>query len=117
MKYNLIDEENVSNLRTFFNDALKALENLENTIEKEELKNSIFLLQILLDINVKLTSIYNNQNTNEIDFDKEISLLEIYSKSHLNLWDTRNIHEGYKMSNQRILWLKEVLALAKTERS
>ena len=114
---NLIDDDNVSSLREFFDDALKTLENLENSIEKEELKNSIFLLQILLDINVKLTSIYNNQNTNEIDFEKEISLLEIYSKSHLNLWDTRNIHEGYKMSNQRILWLKEVLALAKTERS
>lgn len=117
MKHNLIDEDNVSSLREFFDDALKTLENIENSIEKEELKNSIFLLQILLDINVKLTSIYNNQNTNEIDFEKEISLLEIYSKSHLNLWDTRNIHEGYKMSNQRILWLKEVLALAKTERS
>lgn len=117
MKYNLIESDNVIKLKDFFNEALSTLEQIENTQEVEELKNSIFLLQILLDINVKLTVIYNNQIENEIDFEKEISLLDIYSKSHLNLWNTRNIHEGYKISNQRILWLKEILALAKTERS
>ena len=53
----------------------------------------------------------------EIDFSKEISLLEIYSNTHLKLWNARNIHAGYKMSNQRILWLMQLLALVKKERS
>lgn len=109
MKYNLIDSINVKKLSDFFESALTTLEGMENTLIVEELKNSIFLLQILLDINVKLTIIYKNED--EIDFQKEISLLEIYSEKHLKLWDARNIHEGYKMSNQRILWLKNLLAL------
>lgn len=117
MKYNLIDDENVTKLRKFFDEALFILEENENVLEVNELKNSIFLLKTLLDINVKLTSIYNNQNEDEIDFQNEISLLEIYSNTHLKLWDARNIHAGYKMSNQRILWLMQVLALAKKERS
>ena len=117
MKYNLIADENVTKLRKFFDEALFILEENENVLEVNELKNSIFLLQILLDINVKLTIIYNNQNEDEIDFDKEISLLEIYSNTHLKLWNARNIHAGYKMSNQRILWLIQVLALVKKERS
>ena len=117
MKYNLISEENVNKLREFFDEALFILEENENVLEVNELKNGIFLLQTLLDINVKLTIIYNNQNEDEIDFDKEISLLDVYSKTHLKLWNARNIHAGYKMSNQRILWLIQVLALVKKERS
>ena len=117
MKYNLIAEENVNKLREFFDEALFILEENENVLEVNELKNGIFLLQTLLDINVKLTIIYNNQNEDEIDFDKEISLLDVYSKTHLKLWNARNIHAGYKMSNQRILWLIQVLALVKKERS
>ena len=117
MNYNLIVDENVTKLRKFFDEALFILEENENVLEVNELKNSIFLLNTLLDINVKLTSIYTNQNEDEIDFQNEISLLEIYSNTHLKLWDARNIHAGYKMSNQRILWLMQVLALAKKERS
>ena len=117
MKYVLIDEENVTKLREFFDEALFILEENENVLEVNELKNSIFLLKTLLDINVKLTIIYNNQNEDEVDFSKEISLLEIYSNTHLKLWNARNIHAGYKMSNQRILWLMQLLALAKKERS
>lgn len=117
MKYNLIDDENVTKLRKFFDEALFILEENENVLEVNELKNSIFLLKILLDINVKLTIIYNNQNEDEIDFKNEISLLEIYSNTHLKLWNARNIHAGYKISNQRILWLMQLLALAKKERS
>ncbi len=117
MKYNLIEEENVSKLREFFDEALLILEENENVLEVNELKNSIFLLKTLLDINVKLTVIYNNQNEDEIDFKNEISLLEIYSNIHMKLWSARNIQAGYKMSNQRILWLMQVLALAKMERS
>ena len=112
MKNNLIPEENVTKLREFFDEALFILESNENVLEVNELKNSIFLLQTLLDINVKLTIIYNNQNEDEIDFKNEISLLEIYSNTHLKLWNARNIHAGYKMSNQRILWLMQLLALA-----
>lgn len=117
MKYNLIKEENIVKLREFFDEALFILEENENVLEVNELKNSIFLLKTLLDINVKLTIIYNNQNEDEIDFEKEISLLEVYSNTHLKLWNARNIHAGYKMSNQRILWLIQVLALVKKERS
>ena len=117
MKYVLIDEENVAKLREFFDEALFILEENENVLEVNELKNSIFLLKTLLDINVKLTIIYNNQNEDEIDFSKEISLLEIYSNTHLKLWNARNIHAGYKMSNQRFLWLMLLLALAEKERS
>lgn len=117
MKYNLIDDENVTKLREFFDEALFILKENENVLEVNELKNSIFLLKTLLDINVKLTIIYNNQNEDEIDFENEISLLEIYSNTHLKLWNARNIDAGYKMSNQRILWLGHVLALAKKERS
>ncbi len=113
MKYNLIDEENIKNLREFFDSALSVLADYESALVVDEIKNSIFLLKILLDINVKLTIIYK-QNEDEIDFQKEISLLEIYSKEHLKLWNTRNIHAGYKMSNQRILWLKSLLVSMKS---
>lgn len=115
MRYNLIETENIKKLHEFFDHALNLLNDFENVLIIEELKNSIFLLKTLLDINVKLTIIYK-QNEDEIDFQNEISLLEIYSKKHLRLWNARNIHEGYKMSNQRILWLKNLLALMKTER-
>lgn len=116
MQHVLIPEENIEGLRKFFDDALIYLEENENVLEKEELKNSIFLLQILLDINVKFTVIYKNQNNETIDFQNEISLLNVYSTNHLKLWNMRNIHDGYKMSNQRILWLIQVLALVKQER-
>ena len=116
MQHVLIPEENIEGLKKFFDDALIYLEENENVLEKEELKNSIFLLQILLDINVKFTVIYKNQNNETIDFQNEISLLNVYSTNHLKLWNMRNIHDGYKMSNQRILWLIQVLALVKQER-
>lgn len=112
MKYNLIDEENIAQLRCFFDSQLKILNTFESALVVDEIKNSIFLLKILIDINVKLTIIYK-KNEDEIDFQKEISLLEIYSEEHLKLWNARNVPAGYKMSNQRILWLKNLLALMK----
>ena len=96
---NLSDNEH--NLITEMLNSISQIKNILSTMTKSE----------------RLAWFRSKQFPHKIDFEKEISLLEIYSKSHLNLWDTRNIHEGYKMSNQRILWLKEVLALAKTERS
>lgn len=117
MQHVLIPEENIEGLRRFFDEFLLKLEENENVLEVQELKNSIFLLKTLLDINVKFTIIYNNQKEDEIDFQNEISLLNVYSTNHLKLWNMRNIHDGYKMSNQRILWLIQVLALVKQERS
>lgn len=115
MKYNLIDEVNIKQLSEFFDSAQSVLDSFEDTLVVNEIKNSIFLLKILLDINVKLTIIYK-QNEDEIDFQKEISLLKIYSEEHLKLWNARNIHAGYKMSNQRILWLTDLLASMKNRK-
>lgn len=107
MKYNLVNDENINLLNKLFSSSLKTLDEIPNSIEVEEVKNTIFLLQILLEINKKLSLIINEKTI--VHFEKEINLLKTYSDVHKKLWYARNNHAGFKMSNQRILWLEEIL--------
>lgn len=111
---NLIDESNLNLIKISFAKAQKLLVFAKESLEKDELENSLYLLNILVSVNEKLTKIKNNLS---VDFDDEIDKLKKYLIKHEQLWLMRNIEYGYKKSADRIVWLIEILnKLARKEK-
>lgn len=113
MKSYLIEKDNLISLRNFFKQEKDKLDSLPNCLDKEELLNNIYLLDTLTYVNEKLSKIIVDGE--RVSFASEIDKLNIYSNNHLKLWNARNIEAGYVLSNQRIVWLQEILALQEKE--
>ena len=73
---------------------------------QKEMKNSLFLLETLLEINESLKNYLNNYIVN---FDKVINKLNHYLDVHKQLWLARNIEEGYAFSSIHIESLIDML--------
>ena len=111
---NLIDEPNLNMLKISFAKAQKLLVFAKESLEKDELLNSLHLLNVLVSVNEKLAKIKNNLS---VDFNDEIDELKKYLIKHEQLWLMRNIEYGYKKSADRIVWLIEILnELARKEK-
>lgn len=103
MKSNFIEESNLKKLNDLFDECENILgDTATDDLVGNEIETTIFLLRILLKINYKLQK-------NEVNYQEEIKQLEIYESKHKNLWCYRNKEAGLKFSNQRIVWLKEIL--------
>lgn len=109
----LIDSNNIIKLKDFFKEKMDKLDSLDEEKEKEELLNSIYLLNILTLINEKMRKILIDGEI--VSFEEEIEKLSIYSNNHLKLWNARNIEAGFILSNKRIVWLQDILALQEKE--
>ena len=111
---NLIESSNLEMIKISFSKAEKLLAFAKESLEKDELNNSLFLLNILVSINEKLTKIKNDLS---VSFKEEIDKLQKYLIEHKRLWLVRNIEYGYKKSADRIVWLIEILdKLARKEK-
>ena len=111
---NLIDEPNLNLIKISFAKAQELLVFAKESLEKDELENSLYLLNVLVSINEKITKIKNNLS---VEFDEEIDKLKKYLIKHEQLWLMRNIEYGYKKSANRIVWLIEILdKLARKEK-
>lgn len=103
---NIIDDKNIELIKISFEKAEKLLLKSKEGLIKDEITNSLYLLNCLVSINEKLSKLQNNLL---IDFDDEISKLEQYLIEHKRLWLMRNIEYGYVKSANRIKWLIEIL--------
>lgn len=111
---NLIDEPNLNMIKISFAKAQELLAFAKDSLEKDEMINSLYFLNILVSVNQKLAKIKNNLS---VDFDDEIDKLKKYLTKHEQLWLMRNIEYGYKKSANRIIWLIEILdKLARKEK-
>lgn len=106
VKANLIEEENVKLINEKFNKVEKLLEKTKKSIISDEIKNSLKLLKILLQINQKMKVVLDNK---EVEFDSDIKSLLEYLEEHKRLWFIRNNQFGYPKSANRINWLIEML--------
>ncbi len=106
MKANYLEEEAKEKLKAMFLENKEKLKKTKNSFEKEEIKNALYLLETLLNVNDKLSSYDKNQI---VSFDNEVNKLEEYLNKHYSLWCARNKKEGYKFSASRIKWLIEML--------
>lgn len=106
MKSNVVSYDAIENLHILFTKEKNKLQNVKESLEKNEVLNSILLLETLLDINEKLC---NYLNECIVNFDEPIKKLEKYLDNHKTLWLARNIKEGYAFSANRIHWLIEML--------
>lgn len=105
---NLIAKENYELLDISFKKVAMLLDIAKDSLDTQEMKNSLRLLQILLVINKKFTMIKNGKIVN---FKDEINVLEDYLIEHKKLWCIRNNENGYVKSANRIKWLIKVLML------
>lgn len=106
MQWNGIEEKQRKELRLYFENIAKIIQK-EESIVKKEIQNSIELLVTLLDIQEKLELVI--QQKNQVNFEKEILILEAYKKEHHVLWNLRNIEAGFIPSSNRIQWLIQML--------
>ncbi len=105
MMANLIDEKHLALLKISFIKAESLLALAKDTLEKEEMLNSLFLLKTLASLNAKFSLL----KIQTVDFNKEIQELKQYAKVHKTLWEKRNNPYGYEESVKRIKWLIEIL--------
>lgn len=103
---NTISDSNLKAIKISFEKVSQLLENAKDCLIKDEIKNSLFLLNILVRINEKLTKLKNNSS---VEFLNEIDELQKYLVEHKRLWLMRNIQYGYPKSANRIHWLIEIL--------
>ena len=101
MQANLLGMDQITSLRNLFDSSKQLL--LGDSLVERELKNSIYLLETLISINIHLAS-----NT-KFFFSEDIESLKNYSIVHRQLWNARNKAVGFNFSNKRILWLTEIL--------
>ncbi len=103
---NIIDSKNINLIKISFDKVNKLLELSNEGLIKDEINNSLYLLNVLVSINEKLAKIKENLS---VEFDNEIDKLQQYLIEHKRLWLVRNIEYGYKKSANRIEWLIEIL--------
>ena len=88
---NLIEDKNINLIKISFAKAQELLAFAKDSLEKDEMINSLYLLNILVSVNQKLAKIKNNLS---VDFDDEIDKLKKYLTKHEQLWLMRNIEYG-----------------------
>lgn len=113
MKNNLVDETCANNLQKLFINCSKILVDINPSLEKDEVQNSLFLLNVLLVINTKITKYLKGE---QADFTDEINLLDAYSVRHKILFEQRNNKFGYEFSVLRIKLLQKTLGLLNERR-
>lgn len=106
MKYNLLENENIELIKELFKKEKNNIELAHDCLVQKEMKNSLFLLETLLEINESLKNYLNNYIVN---FDKVINKLNHYLDVHKQLWLARNIEEGYAFSSIHIESLIDML--------
>ncbi len=106
MKSNLIEDKNLKQLESMFNDVMKDIRS-EDTLVKGEIENSINLLLTLVDIQRNLKKVIFNDEHNV--FEKDILILNAFIKKHHELWSIRNVEAGFIPSSNRIKWLINIL--------
>lgn len=106
MQANILGEQSVNDLSNLFLETEILLQKTKETVESNEIKNSLKLLKTLLQINQLLKKVFEGEKVN---FDLEIKQLKDYLIEHKRLWFIRNIEFGYPKSANRINWLIEML--------
>lgn len=103
MKSNYLSEESIDSITSLLIKEKNRLMNIEeDNLVTKEIMNSIDLLITLVSINKKL-------QVDCSDYEDELSRLEQYEATHLELWKERNKESGFKFSINRIIWLKQIL--------
>ncbi len=106
LKYQLLTDYEVQNYKTYFNSlkikisSVDAI-NAEQSLLKDEIANSLLLLETLVDVNIFLKN-YLNDLVDEQLLNKIEDNLCKYLNSHYNLWISRNKEQGYSSSACRI---------------
>ena len=106
MQGNVNDKKQYLKNKRFFKEVEKEIKALDNSLEKKELLLAIKLLLILNETCYKLYLWINNL---PYDFSNIINDLNTYSKKYQVVWNKRNNPNGFKLSNNRIEWLKLML--------
>ena len=75
--------------------------NDEQSLLKDELSNSLLLLDTLVDVNVFLKNYFNGVENEQLSQLIENNFVK-YLNSHYNLWISRNKQQGYSSSAGRI---------------
>ena len=115
MKYNLLTEYQADALAEMLKNTSKQLEKLKDLtppIIYEEVKNSVYLLRTLLNLNQDLSNVILNQCLVKFKF---ISDIQKYLNTHKKLWAQRNNKAGYLLSASKIEVLVEILKTLEKE--
>lgn len=106
LKNQLLTDYEVQNYKSYFNslkikiDSINEL-NDEQSLLKDELSNSLLLLDTLVDVNVFLKNYFNGVENEQLSQLIENNFVK-YLNSHYNLWISRNKQQGYSSSAGRI---------------
>lgn len=106
LKYQLLTDYEVQNYKSYFNSLKIKLSSVdaidaEQSLLKDEIANSLLLLETLVDVNIFLKN-YLNDLVDEQLLNKIEDNLCKYLNSHYNLWISRNKEQGYSSSACRI---------------
>lgn len=109
MKANLITTDNLEKLESFFSEIAEVVRQVDASLVQAEVKNSINLLLVLVDINRDLGRYL--QKDQAVSFERSIIALEAQQREHQNMWNMRNNPAGYSFSTKRFEWLMQMLSL------
>lgn len=109
MKANLITTDNLEKLESFFSELAEAVRQEEPSLVQVEVKNSINLMLVLVDINRNLGLYLQEHQT--VSFETSIIALEAQQREHQKMWNMRNNPAGYSFSAKRFEWLIQMLSL------
>lgn len=106
LKNQLLTDYEVQNYKSYFN-LLKIkissveTKNNEQSVLKDEIANSLLLLETLVDVNIFLKNYLNSLVDEQLLNTIQDSFVK-YLNSHYNLWISRNKEQGYSSSAGRI---------------
>ena len=106
LKYQLLTDYEVQNYKSYFNSLkikISSVEakNNEQSVLKDEIANSLLLLETLVDVNIFLKNYLNSLVDEQLLNTIQDSFVK-YLNSHYNLWISRNKEQGYSSSAGRI---------------
>lgn len=107
---NILEKKAVEDISKLFNESKEKLKKLYNNTICQELSNTIFILETLLELNIFFGEYLNNQY-DEHKLVKISKKLDQYAQTHYGLWCERNLEEGYFISIQKIKKVQRILEM------